>query len=198
MYSVLRIALRISTRHLIERKETADNLQVLLSAIIDFTACTRVFKFVLNNYLGPNQCRQGFPSSRAIERAVPRDPDACGLVSLGGTLEHFVPNAGRATVMSAKTSSLDLKVLSKVPKNRTRCEAQLVRTQLPALLCEFQAKQAAEGRSLLGEANGERCTEGTHWVRGTLSESSGMKLDEADGLDTATGTCKLHCRSSKR
>jgi len=57
--------------------------------------------------------------------------------------------------MSAETSSLDPQMLPKIPKKRSRCEAQLQRAKLPTILREHPPEQAAESGSLLGEAHGE-------------------------------------------
>lgn len=54
--------------------------------------------------------------------------------------------------MQAEASGTYPEVLSQAAeKQHGRCEAEQRRIELPAVLCEYTAEQAAEGRAILGE-----------------------------------------------
>lgn len=66
--------------------------------------------------------------------------------------------------MPAEASSTGAQMLSKVPEECARCEAELQRTQLFALLCKYQKEQAPQSGLVPGEENSQRCLEAEAWV----------------------------------
>ena len=55
-------------------------------------------------------------------------------------------------------------MLSRIPEKRARCEAELKRTQLHALLRKHKEEQASKGGRFFGEKGCQRRLEGQDWV----------------------------------